>query len=113
LSHTHTSRNESRPRLSARAFYGVIVAGVVLGALACGAGAWLYLDAGDREPTGRRVWGDVAREFVVPVAVMMGSTFGGLAGFFAAVVWERRHQGSGVGGQESGRHDNRGPTSDP
>jgi hypothetical protein len=71
-------------------FYGVIVAGVVLGALASGAGAWLYLEAGDREPTGRRVWGDVAREFVIPVAVMMGSTFGGLAGFLAAAGLERR-----------------------
>ena len=69
------------PRLPARVFYGVIVAGVLLGAIASGAGAWLYLDAGDREPTGRRIWGDVARSFVVPIAVMMGSTFGGLMDF--------------------------------
>jgi hypothetical protein len=75
-------------------FYGVILAGVVLGALAAGAGARLYLEAGDREPTGRRIWGDVATWFVVPVAVMMGSTFGGLWGFFAAAVWDRRRRAS-------------------
>ena len=78
------------PRLPARVFYGVILAGVVLGAVASAASAWLYLDAGDREPTGRRIWGDVAAGFVVPVAVMMGATFGGLAGFFAAAALDRR-----------------------
>lgn len=78
------------PRLSARLFYGLIGAGALLGAVAAGVGAWLYVEAGEREPTGRRIWGDVAKTFVVPIAVMMGTTFGGLAGFAAAVLWERR-----------------------
>ena len=89
-----TQRPSDAPRLPGRVFYGVIVAGVLLGALAAGVGAALYLQAGDREPTGRRVWGDVARGFVVPVAVMMGSTFGGLAGFAVAAVWDKRRRAS-------------------
>ncbi len=82
----------TKTRLSARVFYGVILAGVLLGSLASGGAAWAYLESGDREPTGRRVWGDVAKTFVIPVAVMMGATFGGLMGFFVAVVLDRRQQ---------------------
>ena len=74
------------PRLPARTFYGVIVAGVVVGVCLSGSAAWAYLQAGDRDPTSRRIWGDVARDFVVPIAVMVGATFGGLAGFAVAVV---------------------------
>lgn len=74
------------PRLPARTFYGVIVAGVALGVCLSGSAAWAYLQAGDRDPTSRRIWGDVARDFVVPIAVMVGATFGGLAGFAAAVA---------------------------
>jgi len=77
-------------RLPARVFYGLIVAGVLLGIGLCGSAAWAYLEEGDREPTGRRIWGDVAKEFVIPLAVMMGSTFGGLMGFAVAVVCEWR-----------------------
>jgi hypothetical protein len=77
-------------RLSARIFYGILVAGVALGALVAGVGAALYLAEGEREPTGHRVWGDVAKSFVVPIAVMMGSTFGGLVAFAIAAVWDRR-----------------------
>ncbi len=77
-------------RLPALVFYGVIIAGVLLGIAVCGGAAWAYLQAGDSEPTGRRIWGDVAKEFVVPIAVMMGSTFGGLFGVVTAVMWERR-----------------------
>src|SRR5687768_6681500 len=88
-----------KPRLPARVFYGVIVAGVLLGGLAAAAGGWLYLESGEAAPTGRRVWGDVASGFVIPVGVMMGATFGGIAGFLLAVVLERRQQGSGVRGQ--------------
>ncbi|MBA4190571.1 MAG: hypothetical protein C0467_21500 [Planctomycetaceae bacterium] len=79
-----------RPRLPATVFYGVLLAGVLLGFLACGGAAWAYLEAGEREPTGRRIWGDVAKEFVVPIALMIGSTFGGLSGFAFAVLWDRR-----------------------
>jgi hypothetical protein len=74
------------PRLPARTFYGVIVAGVALGVCLSGSAAWAYLRAGDRDPTSRRIWGDVARDFVVPIAVMVGGTFGGLAGLAAAVA---------------------------
>ena len=77
-------------RLPARVFYGVIVAGVLLGIALSSTAAWAYLEAGDREPTGRRIWGDVAKEFVIPIAVMMGSTFGGIAGFAVAVVCDWR-----------------------
>jgi hypothetical protein len=77
-------------RLPARTFYGVIVAGVVLGVCLCGSAAWAYLQAGDRDPTSRRIWGDVARDFVVPIAVMIGATFGGLAGFGTAVALDHR-----------------------
>jgi hypothetical protein len=82
-------------QLPARVFYPILVAGVLLGALAAGAGAWMHLDAGDREATGRRIWG---AEITAPIAVMMGSTFGGLAGFAIAAVWDgrrrRTHQSS-------------------
>lgn len=79
-----------KPRLPARVFYGLIVAGVLLGASFAAVGGWLYLESGDRKPTGRRVWDGTAEDFVIPVAVMVGATFGGLAGFAAAAVWERR-----------------------
>jgi len=77
-------------RLPAAVFYGAILAGIILGAVICGIAAWMYLDAGEREPTSRRIWGDVAREFVIPIALMMGSTFGGLASLTVAVICERR-----------------------
>ncbi|MFO0797260.1 MAG: hypothetical protein U0804_07265 [Gemmataceae bacterium] len=70
-------------RLRARTFYAVIAAGVVFGAAAAGGAAYV---AGARSD-GRRVIGDV---LVVPVAVMMGGTFGGLAGVAAAVALDRR-----------------------
>lgn len=89
-----------RTRLPARVFYGVIVAGVVLGVCLCGSAAWAYLQAGDRDPTARRIWGDVARDFVVPIAVMMGGTFGGLAGVAAAVVLDYRARQRGVTSRE-------------
>jgi hypothetical protein len=74
------------PRLRARTFYGVIAGGVVLGAAAAGGGAWAYVSRPDARPEGRRVLADVADQIVVPVAVMMGGTFGGLAGVAAAVA---------------------------
>lgn len=79
-------------RLSARAFYGAIAAGVVLGVVAAGAAAGGYLRAGGPRPEARRVWGDVADDFVVPVAAMMGGTFGGLAGLAAAALLDRRRR---------------------
>jgi hypothetical protein len=81
-----------RHRLSARVFYGVIVAGVLLGTLISAAAAWAYLEAGDRQPTARRIWGDVATMFVIPVAVMIGATFGGLIGFATAAVLDRKRR---------------------
>jgi hypothetical protein len=77
-------------RLSARAFYGVIVAGLVLGVAVCGAAGWAYLEYGDRRPTGRRIWDAMAAEFVIPVCVIVGATFGGVMGFVAAVFWDSR-----------------------
>jgi len=58
--------------------------------MVCGCAAWAYTEAGDREPTARRIWGDVAMTFVVPLGVMVGATFGGLAGFASAVIWDKR-----------------------
>ncbi len=74
------------PRLPARAFYGIILAGVLLGVLAAGGAAWAYLTFGADRPDAKQIWGDVADTFVVPVAVMVGATFGGLGGVGLAVV---------------------------
>src|SRR5262245_44452054 len=85
--------------LPARVFCGVIVAGVLLGALACAAAGWAYQEFGDRKPTGRRIWDTDAGSFVIPICVMVGATFGGLMGFVLAVVLERRQQKSAGNGQ--------------
>ena len=77
------------PRLRARTFYGVIAAGVALGAAAAGGGALVYVRSPDARPEGRRVLTDVADQIVIPIAVMMGGTFGGLAGVVAAVALDR------------------------
>ena len=76
-------------RLSARVFYGVIVAGVLLGISACVSAGWGYLQTGDRKPTGRRIWDADAETFVIPICVMVGATFGGMAGFAVAVLLEK------------------------
>jgi len=78
-------------RLSARVFYGVILAGVLLGTVACAAAGWAYLEFGDRKPSGRRIWEGEAESFVIPISVMVGATFGGLAGVLAAVLLERAY----------------------
>lgn len=75
-----------RARLPAGVFYGIIAAGVLLGVSAAGGGAWLYLHSGEARPEGRRILADIANDLVVPIAAMMGGTFGGLAGFAAAVI---------------------------
>jgi len=80
--------------LSARIFYGLIVAGVVLGAAACAAMGWAYLEFGEVKPTGRRVWDGMADQFVLPVAVMIGATFGGLIGVAMAILWDGRKRRS-------------------
>jgi hypothetical protein len=77
-------------RLRARTYYTVIAAGVALGAGIAGGGASASLVDGNAKPDGRRVLADVADELVVPVAVMMGGTFGGLVGVAAAVALDRR-----------------------
>lgn len=87
---THETDATVKPRLSIRTFYATIVAGVCLGAVVAGGAAWAYLRYGEARPNGRQIWNDVADEFVVPVAVMMGGTFGGLAGVAAAVLLDRR-----------------------
>lgn len=78
--------------LPARTFYGVILAGVVLGVALAGGAAWVYLRSEAARPDARRIWADVAGDLVVPVAVMMGGTFGGLGGVAAAVVLDRRRR---------------------
>jgi hypothetical protein len=82
----------SLPRLPARVFYGVILAGVLLGVAAFTVGGWLSLEhepESGGEPVGR-LWADLGRWLVIPVCAMMGATFGGLAGFAVAAVWDRR-----------------------
>jgi hypothetical protein len=71
-------------------FYGLIVAGVLLGVAVSAAAGWVYLEFGDARPTGRRIWDADAAAFVIPVCVVVGATFGGLAGVLAAVLLDRR-----------------------
>jgi hypothetical protein len=73
-------------------FYGLIVAGVLLGSAAAAVGGWAYSRTG--APEGRGVSGDAAKGLVVPIAAMVGATFGGLAGVALAVVLERRWKGA-------------------
>ena len=77
-----------KPHLPARVFYGIIVAGIVLGIVLCALGGWAYLEAGDRKPTGRRAHRGSAEVFVIPVCVIVGGTFGGLGGVAVAVTWD-------------------------
>jgi len=77
-------------RLPARLFFGVIIAGVVLGSLVCAAAGWWYLEFSGTRPTGRRVWDGVAEQFVVPICVMIGATFGGLLGLVTAIALDVR-----------------------
>ena len=67
-------------RLPAGIFYGVIVGGVVLGLALSAVAGWSYLTFGKTKPAGRRIWDGIADEFVIPVCVMVGATFGGLLG---------------------------------
>ncbi|HUR54793.1 MAG TPA: hypothetical protein VMZ71_11725, partial [Gemmataceae bacterium] len=77
------------PRLSARTFYGLILAGLLLGvAVAIGA-ALNYLN-GDRRPDALRIWGDIVNTLVLAVAAMIGGTFGALGGLATAVILDRR-----------------------
>jgi hypothetical protein len=82
-------RGRMKSRLPARVFYGVIVAGVLLGVAACAAAGWVYLHFGDHRPTGRQIWDADAGDFVIPVCVMIGATYGGLMGVAAAVILDR------------------------
>lgn len=84
----------TKSRLSARVFYGVIVAGLLLGIAVCTASGWAYLEYGERKPTGRRIWDSMAAEFVIPVCAIVGATFGGMLGVVAAVVWDSRRSTS-------------------
>jgi hypothetical protein len=77
-------------RLRARDFYGIIVAGVLVGAIACAATGWIYLESGTGKPTGRRIWDGVAEQFVVPICTMVGATFGGLLGLATAIAMDFR-----------------------
>jgi hypothetical protein len=80
-------------RLPARTFYGIILAGLLLGVGLATLSAWAYRQSGGRHAEGKRVLTGIADELVLPVAVMAGATFGGLAGFAAAVLVERRRSG--------------------
>jgi hypothetical protein len=78
-----------KTRLPARTFYGLILLGTLVGVLLAAGGAWAYLRSNADRPAARGVWADVAGDLVVPLAGMMGGTFGGLAGVAAAVLLDR------------------------
>lgn len=87
LAHPDVKPTATRQQMSARIFYGLILAGVLSGVLVCSLGGYLYLsDAAHLKPTGRRIWEASAEQFVVPICVMIGGTFGGMAGVAAAVL---------------------------
>ena len=79
--------------ISARTFYGIILAGFALGIGLAAGSAWAYHTVGGRHAEGRGVYDGIADALVLPVAVMAGATFGGLAGVAAAVVVERKRTG--------------------
>ena len=81
-----------RNRLTPRLYYGIIIAGLLLGITICTSAGWAYLSSGDAKPTGRSIWEEMAEDFVIPICVMIGATFGGLAGVAVAAVWERSRQ---------------------
>jgi hypothetical protein len=87
-------------RLPARAFYGIILTGFVLGIVLAAGSAWAYRAFGGRHPEGRGVYDGIADDLVLPVAVMAGATFGGLAGFAAAVWASRASHGTGSGNDQ-------------
>jgi hypothetical protein len=95
LEDSRSSEKAPVSRLRARVFYGIIVAGVLAGAVACAATGWIYLESATAKPTGRRIWDGVAEQFVVPICVMIGATFGGLLGLLTAIAADfrtrRRH----------------------
>jgi hypothetical protein len=68
---------------------------MLVGAVACAATGWIYLESGTAKPTGRRIWDGVAEQFVVPICSMIGATFGGLLGLAIAFAIDfqtrRRH----------------------
>lgn len=72
--------------LPARAFYSIIVAGVLLGLLAGAGGAWAFLQSQPPQP-------DRPRELMIPIAAMIAATFGGIAGVAAAVRLDLRQRG--------------------
>jgi hypothetical protein len=92
-----------KPCLSARVFYGVILAGVLSGCVLAAISGWVYLIAGDRRPTGRRIWDGTAEDFLIPIGMMVGATFGGLAGFGLAVILERRKAGKQLESRSNSR----------
>lgn len=79
----------AKSRLSGPAFYGIIAAGVVAGSLLASLAAWFSLREGNGNPEAIRIWGDVAADLVIPIAAMIGGTFGGLAGVAVAVLLDR------------------------
>ncbi len=86
------SSHTTRPRLPSVVFYGIILAGVVFGAATAALAGWYYLEQGNANPVGRRIWSDVAKWLVIPICAMIGTTFGGLIGFFTAAILERSQQ---------------------
>ena len=79
---------DAKSSLKGCAFYGLIVAGVVIGAGFCAAAGWGYLESPGAKPTGHRIWEGVAEQFVLPICVMIGATFGGLLGLATAIAAE-------------------------
>ncbi len=88
--------------LSARLFYGIILGGLLLGLTTCSLGGWVYMEFGDRTPTGHRIWEGIARVFVIPICAMIGSTFGGLFGVAVAVALTAYGKGSNPTGKRNG-----------
>jgi len=76
--------------MPARTYYGIIISGMVFGMACCASAGWFYLHFDERKPVGRQIWDGIANEFVLPISIVIGATFGGLWGVAMAVIGDRR-----------------------
>ena len=85
------------PRLPARAFYGIIVAGLVTGMGLAAVLVWVHRTDQRGRAAGANDFDGLFAAVMGPlmylVAVMLGATFGGLAGVAVAVLIEKRRPG--------------------